>query len=146
MENQGRRSFGDRDNSNEIFSKSIKAGKRTYFFDVKLTRSGDHLLVVTESRKVMDDRGNFVFQKNRMHVHAEDFDKFLEGFNEAVNFSKTTKPFDPERYTKSREERNERSNESIAEPSSESIESPNEASKPSSFTDVNFEDLGSDHS
>ena len=138
MENQGRRNQGDRDNSNEIFSKSIKAGKRTYFFDVKLTRSGDHLLVVTESRKMVDDFGNFTFQKNRMHIHAEDFDKFLEGFNEAVAFSKTTKPFDPERYSKSREERSERSNEA----KTESTETPIEASKPSNFTDVNFDDLG----
>ena len=70
---------------NEIYSKSVRAGKRTYFFDVKSTRSGDHYLTITESKKKFDQEGNFHFEKHKIFLYKEDFDKFKDGLNEVVD-------------------------------------------------------------
>tara|TARA_B100001093_G_scaffold63427_2_gene53303 strand:+ start:230 stop:571 length:342 start_codon:yes stop_codon:yes gene_type:complete len=70
---------------NEIFSKSVRAGKRTYFFDVKSTRSGDHYLTITESKKKYDQEGNFHFEKHKIFLYKEDFDKFKDGLIEVVD-------------------------------------------------------------
>ena len=79
---------------NEIFSKSVRAGKRTYFFDVKSTRSGDHYLTITESKKKFDQDGNFHFEKHKIFLYKEDFDKFKDGLSEVVekvvSLNKTT--------------------------------------------------------
>jgi len=70
---------------NEIYSKSVRAGKRTYFFDVKATRSGDHYLTITESKKKFDQEGNFHFEKHKIFLYKEDFDKFKDGLIEVVD-------------------------------------------------------------
>ena len=70
---------------NEIYSKSVRAGKRTYFFDVKSTRSGDHYLTITESKKKFDQDGNFHFEKHKIFLYKEDFDKFRDGFIEVID-------------------------------------------------------------
>lgn len=70
---------------NEIYSKSVRAGKRTYFFDVKSTRSGDHYLTITESKKKFDQEGNFNFEKHKIFLYKEDFDKFKDGFIEVID-------------------------------------------------------------
>jgi hypothetical protein len=70
---------------NEIYSKSVRAGKRTYFFDVKSTRSGDHYLTITESKKKFDQDGNFHFEKHKIFLYKEDFDKFKDGFIEVID-------------------------------------------------------------
>ena len=70
---------------NEIFSKSVRAGKRTYFFDVKSTRSGDHYLTITESKKKYDQEGNFHFEKHKIFLYKEDFEKFKDGLIEVVD-------------------------------------------------------------
>ncbi len=70
---------------NEIYSKSVRAGKRTYFFDVKATRSGDHYLTITESKKKFDQDGNFHFEKHKIFLYKEDFDKFKDGLFEVVD-------------------------------------------------------------
>ena len=70
---------------NEIYSKSVRAGKRTYFFDVKSTRSGDHYLTITESKKKFDQEGNFHFEKHKIFLYKEDFDKFKDGFIEVID-------------------------------------------------------------
>ena len=72
----------------ELFSKRIRAGKRTYFFDVKSTRSQDYYITITESRSHQKEDG-FVYEKHKMFLYKEDFDKFIEGLNEAVNHVKT---------------------------------------------------------
>lgn len=131
MENQDKRSFGDKDHNNEVFSKSVRAGKRTYFFDVKQNRVNDLFIIITESRKMINDDGSSSFQKNRLHVHVEDFEKFMDGLNEAIGYAKTNRPPMSERPQKFSEEHKENIIES---------------SNPSNFTDVNFDDLGSDNS
>lgn len=70
---------------NEIYSKSVRAGKRTYFFDVKSTRSGDHYLTITESKKKFDQDGNFHFEKHKIFLYKEDFEKFKDGLDEVVD-------------------------------------------------------------
>ncbi|MHA8066129.1 DUF3276 family protein [Aquirufa sp. ROCK2-A2] len=72
----------------ELFSKRIRAGKRTYFFDVKSTRSQDYYITITESRRHQKEDG-FVYEKHKMFLYKEDFDKFMEGLKEAVDHVKT---------------------------------------------------------
>lgn len=71
-------------NRDEIFSKSVRAGKRTYFFDVKATKSDDLYLTITESKKRYNDDGNFFFEKHKLFLYKEDFEKFEEGLKETL--------------------------------------------------------------
>ena len=72
----------------EIFSTKVKAGKRTYFFDVKSTRSNDYYLTITESKKRFKDDG-FTYEKHKIFLYKEDFNKFVEALNNTVNHVKT---------------------------------------------------------
>lgn len=78
----------DREERDRIYSKRVRAGKRTYFFDVRSTRSNDYYLTITESRRFMKD-GDFVFEKSKMFVYKEDFVKFVEALQETVDHIKT---------------------------------------------------------
>jgi hypothetical protein len=70
-----------------VYSKRIKAGKRrTYFFDVRETRGNDYYLTITESRKKFDSDG---YDRHKIFLYKEDFNKFIKGLNEAVDFVKT---------------------------------------------------------
>jgi hypothetical protein len=70
-----------------VYSKRIRAGKRrTYFFDVRATRGNDYYLTITESRKRFNDNG---YDRHKIFLYKEDFNKFLNGLNEAVNYVKT---------------------------------------------------------
>lgn len=75
----------------DIFSKPVKAGKRTYFFDVKATRGGDYYLTITESKRRIDDGGKFHYDKHKIFLYKEDFQKFSDGFAEAMKFIKSEK-------------------------------------------------------
>lgn len=70
----------------EVYSKRIKAGKRTYFFDVKATRGNDYYITITESKRRQDGDG---YDKHKIFLYKEDFVKFLSGLNEAVDYVKT---------------------------------------------------------
>ena len=84
------RGGGDRngDNRNEsLYSKRIKAGKRrTYFFDVRSTRGNDYFITITESKKRFDDNG---YDRHKMFLYKEDFNKFVTALSETVNYVKT---------------------------------------------------------
>lgn len=100
----------------EVFSKSVRAGKRTYFFDVKSTKSDDYYLTVTESKRRFNaDNGKFTFEKHKLFLYKEDFGKFTEGLEEAINKIKELKL-----------EQGEEVVEKVA----------------SDYTDVDFDDLG----
>ncbi len=71
----------------EIYSKRVRAGKRTYFFDVKSTRSNDYYLTITESKRKYNDDG-FTYEKHKVFLYKEDFNKFVEALNECVNHVK----------------------------------------------------------
>lgn len=75
-------------NSEDVFSKPVRAGKRTYFFDVKATRGNDYYLTITESKKKVEDDGSFSFDKHKIFLYKEDFEKFAEGLNEVVEYVK----------------------------------------------------------
>ena len=73
----------DRD---EIYSNAVKAGKRTYFFDVKATRNNDYYLTITESKKKFDNDGNASYEKHKVFLYKEDFDKFMTGLTQAIEY------------------------------------------------------------
>ena len=68
----------------EVYSKAVKAGKRTYFFDVKATRNNDYYLTITESKKKFDKDGNSSYEKHKIFLYKEDFEKFAEGLDDAL--------------------------------------------------------------
>ena len=72
----------------EIYSERVRAGKRTYFFDVKSTRSNDYYLTITESKRRFKDDG-FVYEKHKIFLYKEDFNKFMQALNETVDHVKT---------------------------------------------------------
>ena len=80
------------DNGDAIYSKVVRAGKRTYFFDVKATRANDYFVTITESRKRVNEDGSTNFARNQMHLYKEDFAKFSDGLNEIVDYIKQHKP------------------------------------------------------
>ncbi|HBX51196.1 MAG: DNA-binding protein [Bacteroidetes bacterium RIFOXYA12_FULL_35_11] len=76
----------------EIFSKAVRAGKRTYFFDVKSTKKGEYYLTITESKKNFDRDGNYHYEKHKIFLYKEDFEKFEEGLNEVMKYISETNP------------------------------------------------------
>ena len=72
------------DRNDEVFSKAIKAGKRTYFFDIKTTKGNELYLTLTESKKVTEDGREF-FQKHKIFLYKEDFEKFREGLDDVLS-------------------------------------------------------------
>ena len=70
----------------EIHSKVVRAGKRTYFFDVKSTRNEEYYLTITESKKKFEDNGNFHYEKHKIFLYKEDFEKFTECLQEIIDF------------------------------------------------------------
>ena len=70
----------------EIYSVAVRAGKRTYFFDVKSTRREEFYLTITESKKRFDQDGSFHFEKHKIFLYKEDFEKFSEGLQEVITF------------------------------------------------------------
>ncbi len=70
----------------EIYSKAVRAGKRTYFFDVKSTRREEFYLTITESKKRFEQDGSFHFEKHKIFLYREDFDKFIDGLQEVMTY------------------------------------------------------------
>jgi single-stranded DNA-specific DHH superfamily exonuclease len=114
----------------EIYSKSVRAGKRTYFFDVKSTRGNDLYLTITESKRRYNDDGSFRYEKHKLFLYKEDFEKFQDGFSDALAKIKELQA--TEEY--------EVKETYVQEPSNEESNSAVESSE-NSFTDVSFEDL-----
>lgn len=99
-------------NGDDVFSKPVRAGKRTYFFDVKATKGNDYYLTITESKRRVEKDGRYVYDKHKIFLYKEDFDKFTEGLEEVVAYIKERCPI---------------------------TERP--AQSENSFSDVNFEEL-----
>jgi hypothetical protein len=116
----------------EVFSKSVRAGKRTYFFDVKSTKANDYYLTITESKKRIGDDGAPFFEKHKIFLYREDFQKFVDGLNEAINHVTEIKP-EPVVYHNYHNNTNH-----TPAPVEEQVVQP--SSNP--FSDVNFDDLG----
>ena len=76
-----------RDSLNEdIFSKVVRAGRRTYFFDVRSTKAGDYYLTISESKKFTNDDGTFYFKKHKIYLYKEDFENFSNVLGEMTKF------------------------------------------------------------
>lgn len=136
----------------DIFSKPVRAGKRTYFFDVKATRGDDYYLTITESKRRMDDDGQFVYDKHKLFLYKEDFDKFAEGFESCINFIRENKG--SEYGNEPHESHVNRGPETsvtpevvepVAEASEVTTETTPENVNDSSFSDVSFDDLGKEN-
>ncbi len=115
----------------EIFSKSVRAGRRTYFFDVRSTRAEDYYMTITESKKFSNEDGTAHYKKHKIYLYKEDFDEFATSFKEVADFI-----FDK----KGREVISNHNNSDMnSDASSVSDDSKNEDSE--SFSDVKFEDI-----
>ncbi|MCR5709439.1 MAG: PUR family DNA/RNA-binding protein [Bacteroidales bacterium] len=108
-------------NGDDVYSKPVRAGKRTYFFDVKATKGNDYYLTITESKRRIERDGRYVYDKHKIFLYKEDFDKFAEGLQEVVNFIRERIPADAENAPAPREA------------------APESGSNP--FSDVEFEEL-----
>lgn len=76
----------------DVYSKPVRAGKRTYFFDVKATKGNDYYLTITESKRRQERDGRFVYDKHKIFLYKEDFQKFSDGLQEVVNYIKERCP------------------------------------------------------
>ena len=76
----------------EIYSKVVRAGKRTYFFDVKSTRSDEYYLTITESKKRFGENGKFHYEKHKIFLYKEDFEKFAESLQDIVDYIHENQP------------------------------------------------------
>jgi hypothetical protein len=110
----------------EIFTKVVRAGKRTYFFDVKATRNDDYYLTITESKKRLGKEGKIFYEKHKIFLYKEDFEKFSEGLKDAVSFIDNSKDLltvpEPSSDAETRDEKNTIVTEE--------------------YTNIEFEDLG----
>ena len=120
----------------EIFSKVLRAGRRTYFFDVRATKAGDYYLTITESKKFTNDDGSFHYKKHKIYLYKEDFTEFNELLVEMTDYIINEKGDEviSERHQKDfKKEDNQTDN---LEVDGEPVEKSS-----GSFTDVNFEDI-----
>jgi hypothetical protein len=118
----------------EIFSQVLRAGRRTYFFDVRETKAGDYYLTVTESKKFTHDDGSFHYKKHKIYLYKEDFEEFNEILKKSTDFIVNEK---------GEEVISERHQKDYQRPVGEDEDESNSAKNGStdSFTDLNFEDI-----
>ena len=125
--NEVRNGNDEKNVKEEIFTKIVRAGKRTYFFDVKATRNDDYYLTITESKKRQGKEGKVFYEKHKIFLYKEDFEKFIEGLRDAVAYIDNGK--------------NEEAKQQTAAPH---IEQPSgiESLSSEEFTNIEFDDLG----
>ena len=112
-----------------IFTSSVKAGKRTYYFDVKETKNGERYITVTERKRRYNDDGSYKVEKHKIFLYKEDFDKFADALDDVIEYVESGGASQPKEITKEVEEKVE-----------EKVEDKTEKIK-DEFTDVSFEDL-----
>lgn len=128
MEDEKGRTEGqnERGDKEEVFTKIVRAGKRTYFFDVKSTRHEDLYLTITESKKRQGKEGKMFYEKHKIFLYKEDFEKFTEGLREAVEFAGNGEAYHSETVIAADE-----TGDAVTEVQA------------SEFSDVDFDELGS---
>lgn len=129
-----RSSFSDR-SSEDVYSKPVRAGKRTYFFDVKATKgNNDYFLTITESKRRTNQDGSFSFDKHKIFLYKEDFAKFTEGLEEVISYVKENFLPDQSEWGSGQEGRTE-------VVSGVSGPDDGKGSEDGGFSDVDFEEL-----
>ncbi len=119
----------------EIHSSIVRAGKRTYFFDVKATRRNDYYITITESKKRFGKDGKFFYEKHKLFLYKEDFDKFTNCLNEVIEFIREANPqlTEPEESAEYMSDNNAEKEVAVTAESKD-------------FTNVEFEDLDDSNS
>ncbi len=117
----------------EIFSKVLRAGRRTYFFDVRATKADDYYLTITESKKFTNDDGSYHYKKHKIYIYKEDFAEFKDILSEMTAFIVN------EKGDEVISERHQKDFKKESETLSEAVET-NEKT-PENFTDVDFDDI-----
>ncbi|GGH03169.1 hypothetical protein GCM10011416_22570 [Polaribacter pacificus] len=120
----------ERTEQEEIFSQVLRAGRRTYFFDVRSTKADDYYLTVTESKKFTHDDGSFHYQKHKIYLYKEDFTEFNEMLQAATRFILNEKG---EEVISERHQKDYKKEETTTEDKT--------PTSTDSFTDVSFDDI-----
>ena len=116
----------------EIYSKALRAGRRTYFFDVRSTRADDFYLTITESKREFNEDGSVYYKKHKIYLYKEDFKNFTQNLNEMTDY--IIKERGEDVISLKNEEKDSKNNTKDKEEIAEE--------KSTDFTEVNFEDLG----
>ena len=95
-------------NGDDVYSKPVKAGKRTYFFDVKATKGNDLYLTITESKRKVEGDGSFSYDKHKIFLYKEDFEKFRDGLDEVISYISKRAPQTEYSERKSQDDQNGR--------------------------------------
>lgn len=125
--------YNDMMEKEEIFSKVLRAGRRTYFFDVRATKAEDYYLTITESKKFTNDDGSFHYKKHKIYIYKEDFSEFKDILAEMTDYIIREKGDEviSERHQKDFKK----------EYDSPSQNNQNDIKGSESFTDVDFDDI-----
>ena len=122
-------------NVEEIFSKVLRAGRRTYFFDVRETKAGDYYLTITESKKFTNEDGTFFYKKHKIYLYKEDFSEFNSSLKETCDFIIENKG--EEVISEKHDKDFDKKKETMVE--SEPTEKKEEKEEEKDFADVDFE-------
>ncbi|MCG2419406.1 PUR family DNA/RNA-binding protein [Aequorivita sp. F47161] len=128
----------------EIFSKVMRAGRRTYFFDVRSTKAGDFYLTITESKKFTNDDGSYHYKKHKIYLYKEDFNEFKETLAEMIDYVIDEKGEEviSERHQKNyKPAQSEDGKETDKAPVAAQPTAENTKTDTSSFTDIEFDDI-----
>lgn len=124
----------------DVFSREVRAGKRKYFFDVKTTRGNDLFMTITESKRSgFSDNGQASYEKHKIFLYKEDFDKFIEGLEDTIQHIRQLQDTGDFRSSEFATSENENSESNLAQ-TAPAAESSSEESTPSS-SDISFDDL-----
>jgi len=115
----------------EIFSKVLRAGRRTYFFDVRSTKAGDYYLTITESKKFTNDDGSFHYKKHKIYLYKEDFVAFTDIMNEMTSYVINEKGEEVISERHQKDYKKEYETEEVV----------TQTTTPESFTDISFDDI-----
>jgi hypothetical protein len=119
----------------EIFSKVMRAGRRTYFFDVRSTKAGDYYLTITESKKFTNDDGSFHYKKHKIYLYKEDFSEFQNSLNDMIQY------IIDEKGNEVISERHQKDFKRESDTSQINAETVSEEPSSASFTDIDFDDI-----
>ena len=121
----------------DIFSKSVRAGRRTYFFDVRSTKAGDYYLTITESKRDFNEDGTPFYKKHKIYLYKEDFPNFKDSLSEVTDF--IIKEKGEEIISNTKKEKEE---ETTEEETTEGTTEEETTEGTTEFTEVDFDDLG----